>query len=387
MNESRHKVTIRAGRVAIENWTSYEITSDMLEAADGFSIAIGPADPIGEEFGDLWAAVAPDTPVDVQLDDVTIMSGFIDDREGESSISGDTLVISGRDKAGRLVDESMDLISFTGLDLERLALKIASPWLERVVFSNAENRDLVRGKARGAKGGRSYREPDISPAARTYRKVEPGETRWGVLEYFLREMELLAWPSGDGKSLIIARPNYDQEPTFRIFHARAGSPRAAEANCLRMGVKHSVGERYSQITAMGSQVNAAGDVIRPAKGVAMSGPGLLGVGGDFRQRKTLIVTDDAVKNAQQAQVRAVREMAERDAGGHEIAVTVPGHDQQLEGARRATLFACDSMVDVESEVFGIKGKYLITSVTFRRDESAGETTDLKLVPRGTRLQA
>jgi prophage tail gpP-like protein len=51
VNEVRHRVAIRAGRVAIENWTSYEITSDMLEAADGFTIAIGPVDPVGERFG------------------------------------------------------------------------------------------------------------------------------------------------------------------------------------------------------------------------------------------------------------------------------------------------------------------------------------------------
>jgi prophage tail gpP-like protein len=88
VNEIRHKVTIRAGRVAIENWTSYEIVSDMLEAADQFTIALGPADPVGERFGDVWSAVAPDSPVQVLLDDVVIMSGFIDDREGQSSARG-----------------------------------------------------------------------------------------------------------------------------------------------------------------------------------------------------------------------------------------------------------------------------------------------------------
>ncbi len=387
MNEVRHKVTIRSGKEGIENWTSYEITCDMLEAADGFTIAIGPVDPVGERFGTAWAAVAPDSPVQVLLDDVAIMTGFIDDREGTSSMNGDVLTVSGRDRASRLIDESMDLISFTGLDLEKLALKIASPWFERIAFSNAENRSLVRGAARGAKGGRAFKEPNVPRSARAYRKVEPGESRWAVLDYFLRELELLAWPSGDGKTLIIGAPNYDQEPTFRLFHARAGSVRAAESNVMQFKVKDSVGERYSQITAFGSQTGDDGSVQRGARGTATNGPGLLGVGADFQARKTLIITDDNVRGTAQAQVRARREMAQRDANGHEITVTVPGHAQQIDGARSPTLYACDNMVDVESEVFGIKGRYLITQTTFRRDESSGETTDLRLVPKGTRLQA
>lgn len=387
MNEVRHKVTIRAGRVAIENWTSYEIVSDMLTAADGFSIALGPADPIDEEFGAVWDAVKPDTAVEVLLDDVTIMSGFIDDRTGASSMGGDTLSVTGRDRAGRLVDESMDLISFGNLSLEQLALKIASPWFERIEFSNAQNRGFLQGKTRGAKGGRAYREPLIDRSARAYRKVEPGETRWSVLEYFLRELELLAWPSGDGKTLIIGLPNYEQEPTYHLFHARAGTVRQAEANCVSFTVRDTVGERYSQITALGSQTDGEGQVISPARGVAKNGPGLLGVGKDFQYRKTLILTDEAVKSSKQAQIRADREVAERDANGHELTVTVAGHSQQLDGARAPTLYACDTMVDVESEVFGIKGRYLITSVTFKRDMQSGETTDLKLVPKGAVLKA
>lgn len=387
MNEVRHKVTIRAGRVVIENWTSYDIACDMLEAADQFTIALGPADPIGERFGAVWAAVAPDSPVQVLLDDVVIMSGFIDDREGTSSSGGDTITVSGRDRAGRLVDESMDIISFDGLDLEKLALKIIAPWFDKVVFSNATNRALVRGKARGAKGGRAAREPDVPRSARVYRKVEPGETRWAVLEYWLRELELLAWPSADGKSIVIGAPNYDQEPTFRLFHPRAGSSRAAEANVAQLTVRNSVGERYSQITAIGAQVDDAGNTLAGARGVAVNGPGLLGVGADFQQRKTLIITDDGVKNTPQAKVHAARAMAERDVHGHELSITVPGHSQQLAGARSPTLWACDNMVDFESEVFGLKGRYLVTSVSFKRDASSGEMTELKLVPKGTKLQA
>ncbi len=390
MIDGQHKVTIRAGRVVIENWTSYDIQSDMLTAADAFTLALGPADPEDEEFGAIWSAVAPDAEVQVLLDDVTLMSGFVDDRIGNSAMDADTITVSGRDRAGRLLDESMELVAFKGLGLVELAQKIAGPWFERIELSNATNRALVMGKARGAKGGRAYKEPSIPRSARAYRKVEPGETRWGVLEYFLREMELLAWPSADGKALIIGKPNYDQEPTFKFFHPRAGSRRAVEGNCLSFSIRQSVGERYSQVIAVGS--NAAGILNYGEKsvkrrGVASNGAGLYGVGKDFTRRKVLLLSDDAVKDDAQAKVRAEREMAERDAQGYEITVQVEGHAQDVAGGRAPTLYACDAMAHVESEVFGVKGLFMITSVRFKRDRQQGEITELRLVPKGTLLKA
>lgn len=390
MNDGQHKVTVRAGRRVIENWISYDIQQDMLTAADGFSLQLGPADPEGEEFAGVFAAVAPDTQVDVLLDDVTILSGYIDDRVGASTMDADVITISGRDRAGRLVDESMPLLSFSGLDLEQLALKIASPWFDRVDFSNATNRGLLRGKARGAKGGRAYKEPGVPRAARAYRKVEPGEKRWDVLEYFLHELELLAWSAGNGHSLVIGQPNYDQEPTYDFFHPRAGSARAAKGNVLSFTLTESVGERYSQVVAVGANVGNAvnyGEKTVKRRGVASNGPGLYGVGKDFQQRKVLLVADDSVKDDAQAKVHATREMAERDAQGYEIRVQVEGHAQELEGARAPTLYACDHMAMVESEVFGVKGLFLITSVRFTRDRQQGELTEIRMVPRGTLLRA
>jgi prophage tail gpP-like protein len=305
-------------------------------------------------------------------------------------MDADTITISGRDRAGRLVDESMELIAFKGLGLQELAQKIVGPWFSRIDLSNATNRALVMGKARGAKGGRAYKEPNIPRSARAYRKVEPGETRWGVLEYFLREMELLAWPSADGKALIIGKPNYDQEPTFKFFHPRAGSRRAAEGNCVSFSLRQSVGERYSQVIAVGANAGGIvnyGEKTVKRRGVASNGPGLYGIGADFTHRKVLLLSDDAVKDDAQALVRAARELAERDAQGYEITVQVAGHAQEVAGGRAPTLYACDTMAHVESEVFGVRGLFLVTSVRFKRDRQQGEVTEIRLVPKGTALKA
>lgn len=385
-----HRVTVRSGGVVIENWNSYDVTCDMLNAADQFRLSLGPADAVGDEFGEVWAAVAPDADVQILLDDVVIVSGFIDERTGTSSVGGDTITVSGRDRCGRLLDETMPLIGFRGLSIEDLALKICAPWLSKISFSNAENRAVVIGRGRGAKGGRVYKEPHTigKRKPRSYRKVEPGETRWGVLSYFMHENDFLAWGAADGKSLIIGEPNYDQEPTFSFFHAAAGSTREALGNCASFTVHDSVAERYSEIIALGSNAGTARDYAEKVvhrKGVARNGPKPDGTGKDFRFRKVLLLSDDDIRNDAQANTRAAREMAERDASGHEITITAYGHGQQLPGARAPSLFACDTMAFVESEVFGIRGAYLITSVQFRRSREEC-TTEIRLVPKGTLLR-
>lgn len=389
MSEVEHIVTLRSRGLQIENWTSYSISCDMLTVADQFELQLGPADPIGEEFGAVWAAVKPDSRVEVFLDDVPIVTGYIDDRTGTSTMQGDTIDVSGRDIMGRLLDESAPLISFRGLQLDALALKVGAPWVQAVSFDNSKNRNVVTGRGRGAKGGRVFREPGAERTPRVYRKVEPGETKWGVLEFFLRENELLAWSAADGRTLIIGQPNYDQEPTFRFFHPAANSPREQEGNCASFTVRDSVGERYSQIIAMGANAGNARDYAEKVvhrKGVALDGEGPGGIGADFQHRKLLMLADDAIRNDKQAQVRALREMAERDANGHEVTLTVHGHSQLLAGARAPTLYACDTMAHVQSEVFGVDGLYLITSARFHRTR-AEATTELRLVPKGTLLRA
>jgi prophage tail gpP-like protein len=402
-DELQHRVSVRAAGVEIHNWNNYDVVCDMVNPADSFSLSLGPVDPfdIGaaararalgvEDFGEAWHALRPDSLVEILIDDVIVMSGFVDERIGASS-QADTLSINGRDKCGRLLDESMPLIKFNGLSLEALCLKICSPWLDKVAFSNTTNRSLVIGRGRGAKGGRVFKDPNAIPGIRhprTYRKVEPGETRWNVLAYFMHENDLLAWGAADGRSLIVGEPNYDQEPTFRFFHPRAGSTREHLGNCTDFNVRDSVADRYSAIIAMGSNAGTArdyGESVVHRKGVARSGPRQYGEGADFQHRKVLLVPDDAIKNDKQAQTRAEREMAERDAGGHEITLTAYDHGQLFDStARRASLFACDTIAHVESEVFGIKADYLITSVRFHGAREK-RTTEIKLVPKGTLLR-
>lgn len=381
----KHDVKVVASGMAIAVWTEYSISNDMLSAADDFSLTVAPM------TREIWQALAPDSEVQVFIDGTRVLSGFIDDRVRTASKDGGSLLrVSGRDRGGRLVDESMDLTTFSGLTLRDLAKRISAPWFDDVVFSNADNRTLVRGR-KGRKAA-AYGEPTpaqgILEKSKAPKKVEPGEQRWSVLAPFLEAAQLLAWSSADGKHLIVGKPNYQQEAQFSFLIPARDSLHPQLANVEDYERIDSVADRYSSIRVVGASRGNARDYGRSVTArtaVVTDGSGPDGTGKDFRHRKNLIIADDDIRNTADAEARARREMLLRNARGQVIKLTVPGHSQRYEHNAFPTLFAFDTIAEVIDEEIGERGRYLITDVEFTSSKSSGAMTRMTLVPEGTEL--
>jgi prophage tail gpP-like protein len=88
----------------IVGWQSYEITVSLTEPGT-FKLQM----PFSREA---WDLCRPDRPVRVAIEGTPILTGFIDD--SPSTEDGDTLEVTGRDKVGRLVQESAPGINFGG---------------------------------------------------------------------------------------------------------------------------------------------------------------------------------------------------------------------------------------------------------------------------------
>ena len=389
---SEHTVSVVVDGVEIRGWTSYDLTSSMIEPVDSFRMEL-PFDRAA------WDRLRPDRPVKVMIDGVVILDGFLDDREVPEA--DDVLQISGRDRCGRLLNESCPGVDFRGKDLRDLAAEIASPWFSTVTLSNTRNRRVLRGKGKKARAGR---EPlFVTTGGGTL--VEPGQTRLAVLEELCQQAEVLVWSAGDGRELIIGRPNYDQEPQFRFFQPRADSKRAAEANVLGMAIKESTGDRYSEIivvgTGGGTAVNYGAAVLQRSgtattpttdKGIARAAERRrmarsYGVAsstlGEFSAPKRLVI-ERAVSSSAEAQAYAEREMARRDAQGRRVTVRVPLHGQRIAG-QSYTIFAPDLMASIEDERTGVAGAFLIVACTYRSSRDDGEETILEFVPKGQEL--
>ena len=382
-----HQITMRFGGKTVTGWDDYDIPLDILEPWAPWSMKLPKA---GKDAFDI---ARPDHLVEILVDGTRVLTGYVDDRDFACGRSGgSTLHVVGRGKVGRLVDESMPFpLSFENLGIRQLAEKVAKPWFDGVTLSNATNRRLMLGTDDDGNpipiAGASS-EPAIDESTKKrHHRVEPGESRWHVLDMFTREGQLLAWATADGKQLIVGRPNYAQAPQYRFFLPKPGSDRQVEGNVNDVHLKDSVGERYSKLFLFGAvdldDEDADGDVIHYTSTV-VNGPYVDGTGNDFLYPKRLTVKDRDAHSQQAANEHAKREMAFRDATGRRLVVSVRGHGQIIGG--RKVLFAPDTMATVELEQLEILAPFLITSVHMRRSRGAGTSSVIHMVPKGTVLR-
>lgn len=370
-----HVVSIIVGGVEIFGFDKYQIKTSLTDPVDSFTITR----PFER---DVWDHCQPDTPVRVLIDGTAIITGRIDDL----SAPADDVEIVGRCNMGRVYDDCTESVSYGGLTLKGLIEKLAKPFFQRVEFTNVKDRSLRRG--RHGRKARAGNEPAIIEGRKkTGTQIEPGQTRWAVLEQLLEQTGLLAWSSGDGSTLIVSRPNYSQEVQFGFFRAEKGSRRAADSNVLDLVPKRSTGDRYSRVMVVGSGPATAvnfGAAVAARFGNARNNE--LTVDGDglhFTAPKRLVV-QRSVSSVDEADELAEREMAKRDAQGDLVTVTAPGHGQRIARAF-TTLFANDLLARVEDERTGILETYAIVGCTYSADRKAGATTAMELVRKGSVL--
>lgn len=383
MSVEHHLVRVVAdpeGRALTALVEGLNVTSDMLELADPFELEV----PLGPE---LWAALKPDSEVQVWIDETRVLTGFVDERTRHLSKSGgSTIEVHGRDKGGRLVDESAPLGTFAGLTIDDLARKMVSPWFGQVALSNARNRALLAGHVPRAVA----KEPAVLSGRDIVKKVEPGDTRAGVLLHFLAEAELLGWSSADGREFIVGLPNYNQTPLWSFFVGRPGGTRFAEINVEDADYSESVAERYASITVCGSGKGSSsqyGKQVTRWTSTALDNPDAPpdGVGRDFQRPKALRLGNHKLRSADKAKQRAQREMRLRQSQGRELSLTAPGYGQAPPG-RASSIFCCDTMARWEDEELDLREDFLVTRVQFVQSKTEGQTSRLALVPKGTELR-
>jgi prophage tail gpP-like protein len=370
-----HEISIAVGNEASWQWSnavdSYDFTSDMLAAADSFRLRF-------RFDADMWNLCEKDNAVQVFIDGVRVYYGLIDDRERLKARGKNEIEIAGRDRGGRLLDESAPLFSLRGLGILDLARKIVPSPL-KVVASNLENRRLLVGPRLKSHS----KEPAIDTGKGAKRKVEPGESRWQILQHFLEEAGCLAWVTADGRSLVVGKPNYQQQPQWVFLCPKDDSPNASQGNVLELRRRESIAERYSKITVVGAYPNSTGTSYS-----WRDGPNDDGTGKTFRVPKRLIVQDDGIGSQKAAKTRAEREAAERDGQGTTLSIVVPGHGISFGDGSRPEVYCFDTIANVVDEDIGADERWYITRCTYSGSKSGvGQRTEIEMVPVGTDLRS
>lgn len=371
-----HEISLVIDGQQVKGWESYEIDTTMLEPANHFVVRL----PFDRKA---WDVCRTDRPVKILIDDTTVMSGLIDERSVPED--GEAIEVVGRSRVGRLVNESMPGVDFTDADLATLITKAASPWFTTVTASNFRNRRVLRGRGKKARASDQALVLHTKKSVGTH--IQPGMTRWQVIEDLCAQAGYLAWESGDGTELVVGQPDYNQEIQWRFFMPATGSKRTSESTVLGMGVHESTADRYSRIIVVGSgrgtDANYGAAVSSRYAEVKNNTATPDGDGLDFSAPKRLI-KQNPINSIEEAQELANREMSRRDFHRQTLTVRAPGHGQVNAGLF-TTLFTYDTLASCEDERTGVKGTYYVVGCTYRSDRKGGEETVLKLIPKGTRL--
>lgn len=357
---------------------TFELTSDMLELADPFKLTT----PFHIR---MWESFPTDGEVEVYVDDTRVLTGFVDRRERNLDKQGSTLEISGRDRGGRLVDESAPLVTHVKKGILELAKEMTSDWFESVSLSNARNRRLIGGRGRALAGVSS--EPAIVSGRDISKKVEPGETRAQVLQNFLEDAKLLAWSSADGREFIVGKPNYSQAPQYHFFAAAPGSSRKNETNVTSIRFSEDVAELYQEYIVCGASRGNGANYGKNVTRRRASVDGDIGPTGTilFRHQKRLIISDDDIKSPKQARERGERERDIRFASAFEFDVTVDNWGQRYKGTGDPVLYAIDKVAVFEDEEAEVALDCLVTRVRLSETKMGGQTATVSMVPVGTEL--
>lgn len=370
-----HVVTIEIEGQQISGPIEYDILNSMVEPADGFSMTF-PFDLKA------WKLCELDARVKVAIDGVCKLDGFIDDRT--RSAKAGTLSIAGRDRSGRLVQESIPKTTgFDGLNLDAAILELSKPWFTSVTFSDTRNRAVARGRGHRAAAGdepaffkvKGKLDEDHSG------KIDPGETRWAVIEQLCSSIGVLCWSSADGLELVLGAPNYDQGLQYLFRHSLARGSTVKD-----MVLKESVADGYALIEAncagYGTDDNYGEDIASYAGSIKDNPLTVDGTGRDFKYPKRLVITDKGALSNAEAQLSAERHMKRSKFNRRQLTVTAPLHGQVAAGTQK-TLFTPNTLSRVIDDDLVMDEAWLLYACRFRASRRDGESTEILLVPRGT----
>ncbi|MDF0604638.1 phage tail protein [Neisseriaceae bacterium TC5R-5] len=332
-------VSLEIGARCHSFWTSYNIDSDLLLAADGWQLGLGMPQ------GSIPPEVAAGEKVRVTVGGEVVLLGRVDQISHSISRQGHQLNLSGRDMAGMLLDCSAPPeINSKNISLADLAQK---------VLTGIEGITVKVGDAFLA-----HRIPQV--------RLTPGSSMWEVIKTAAEDAGATVWFEPDG-TLFIGGPDYSKEVSAHLILRRNGQGN----NVLSLEETHSHVGRYSTLEVRAQsarQSNAA------AKN-DMKSPVLT----DLNYYKPLIVVDPAAINEAQLKARAEKMMADAKLGGYTLSVTVAGHrDSGSTPGAPSQLWTPGQRIHVLSEPHGIDGVFFLMARTFIGGRSQGTLTRLTL---------
>ncbi len=349
---TRHTVNVLVSGAEIRDWESYEIRLSLREPVSTAALS-------GAFQADRFAALPLGAEVQISIDGRPVFSGFITSRARR----GHRLDISCHDRMWLIVQDCAPLRRIRKDSILSLAEAMVDGLFPSIVLQNARNRALYGSGAR-----RSGTEPPVFDKSSDPIKTPAGATRWAALAEVLLRAELLGWSSGDGQSLILAKPNFAQEPRYDFVLSDNG-----RGTCTDIKITESIEQSYRNVIVVGQSRTVSGrfsygiDLQRQATATDPNYPLPI----TRRIVEQCYSIEDAARLAQ-----AHLDDAKSDA--IEYVVTAEQHGQ---GDR---LYVPDTVCRIVDERNGFSELGYVTSVSYRGGRNE-EWADIRCVPLETRI--
>jgi len=327
--------TLLVNGKAFDGWTEIQIKRSLKAISGSFEL----------KLIDKWAQeqtawqVVPQDKCQIQIGSEILITGYVDSVSPSFSKSERSVTISGRDKAGDLVDCSAEHKpgNWQKISLDRLAALICAPF--GVTVSNPEG---------------------ISTEVFSAWRIQPGEKAFETLDRAAKLAGVLLVNDGAGG----------------IEITRAGTQRSATRlvqgiNILSASAVYDVKDRFSKYTVK-SQSSVPEDA-SPAIDFANFGTAKDSVITRLRPMTLMAEGNSSLKICQ---VRAQWEASFRAAKSARFSVVVYGWHQE-----NGVLWTPNRLVNLDSNFLGVNQDLLISGVTFSKG-SGGTTTTLELEREG-----
>lgn len=424
---------------SVDLWESYHYDSDFLTPTDGWSFQSG----YGPLVDSMRSRFSPGTRVSLVVNGLVQASGYVDAYAMKSARSGVGFEVRGRDTLAPAVDAGISpkTTFTTGSTVGDVIRQCFQPFGFNIIStSDILNRNALTGVNRASASTRVIKPETIVPdtvqqpgsdgvvrtiivgagtrypavtelfdptraagfLAQTFEqfKPTPGE---GVFEFAVRVVKRFGawiWASGDGNTLIVDYPDYNQAALYSIAHKLSG---ALTNNVEDASATLDLTDQPSVIIATGfggggfndrstikvAMVNeltgtdGSGNIVDDVQRAINKYPGidvlpvrkqLFAAAREYRSTaaRPIYLHDDESKNIGQLRAFVKREMAKRQRKGLSVHYTVQGHTQN------GKAWAVGTMVNVDDDVLGIHEPLWVMGRTFTKGMN-GTRTQLSLI--------
>jgi prophage tail gpP-like protein len=381
--------------ISVSNWISYSYNENFLTPTDGWQFEMdGESAPPA-----LLDALETCPKVQFSINGHLQSSGRVSHHESDASTDGGWLIrIEGRDILGPMVDGHVDpSLNFTeSMTLnDVLDTVFADFGLNSFTIENDTNLNVITGQKRGkktSKRGRALKSFTIHQL-----KPYPKEGAFAFVSRISQRFGLWLWPSADGQTIVVGKPDFDQAPIYKMRRKRAlGESQfnnivrgpairdyASQASCI-LASGYGGGGEFDKATLRVGVINPGietnfAPIFKKYPKLKFIQPTVHGIV-TFQDdhARPLYLHDDESKTPEQLENFALREMALLTRRGLTCRYSFVGHS--IGGVP----FAVNTIGDVDDDPGNVHSNMWVLSRTLSKAAGkSGTTSNLELIRPGT----